>query len=202
MTAIVLGEGGAARAGTRGCIAADASPRLAALLRHVDLLSPLEEFDASLLLTAELLGLRHVQHHRVNTCVGTLSEREDLDDAAHCRRLEKHVRHCRNRLALRRAGAEPSAVAGWRVRSFKLWTLAAWRLSGSCSSSCSPRRTRSMRRTRMAGEPPAMSAASAEGGRRKEPTIDRARRRAAAAAAAATARRRRSLNAARRRRRS
>ena len=41
--------------------------RLVSLLAHVELLAPLEEFEAALLLTAEQLGLRHIQHHAVNS---------------------------------------------------------------------------------------------------------------------------------------
>ena len=59
---------------------ATAHGRLVALLEHIDLLAPLEEFEAALLLTAEELGRRHIQHHAVNSdCIGTLSERVDLD---------------------------------------------------------------------------------------------------------------------------
>ena len=79
--------------------------RLVALLQHVDLLAPLEEFDAALLLTADALGLRHIQHHAVNTdCAGTLTERVDLDNTRARTHLEKTLTHCLERRAGKRLG--------------------------------------------------------------------------------------------------
>ena len=58
-----------------------------------------------LLLTADTLGLRHIQHHPVNSdCVGTLSERVDLDNAAKRLELEKLLTHCIERRAGKRLG--------------------------------------------------------------------------------------------------
>ena len=82
-----------------------AHARLVALLAHVDLLAPIEEFDAALLLTADALGLRHIQHHAVSSdCVGTLSERVDLENAAQRLALEKTLTHCIQRRAGKRLG--------------------------------------------------------------------------------------------------
>jgi len=71
--------------------------RLADLLRNIDLLSPLDQFEGALLLTAEALGLHHVQHHAVNTCVGVMSERVNLDDVDRCQQLERGVSRCTGR---------------------------------------------------------------------------------------------------------
>ena len=77
-----------------------AHSRLVALLQHVDLLTPVEEFDATLLLVADALGLHHIQHHTVNTdCAGTLSERVDLDDTVERHKLERRLTHCIERRA-------------------------------------------------------------------------------------------------------
>ena len=84
---------------------ATAHGRLVALLEHIDLLAPLEEFEAALLLTAEELGLRHIQHHAVNSdCVGTLSERVDLDSKGERLKLETKLGQCVGRRAGKRWG--------------------------------------------------------------------------------------------------
>ena len=94
-----------------------AHSRLVALLQHVDLLAPLEEFDAALLLTADALGLRHIQHHAVNTdCVGVLSERVDLDDAVERQKLEKKLTRCSERRAAKRCPSQTRAECEAVVR--------------------------------------------------------------------------------------
>jgi len=94
-----------------------AHSRLVALLQHVDLLAPLEQFDAALLLTADALGLRHIQHHAVNTdCVGTLSERVDLDDAVQRLKLERTLTRCIERRAGKRCPRQTQAACEAVVR--------------------------------------------------------------------------------------
>jgi len=91
--------------------------RLVALLQHVDLLAPLEEFDAALLLTAAALGLRHVQHHTVSTdCIGTLSERVDLDDSKERHKLETNLALCSERQLRKRCPPQMQAECEAVVR--------------------------------------------------------------------------------------
>lgn len=81
------------------------------LLRNIDLLAPLDQFEGALLLMSEALGLRHVQHHAVNTCVGVLTERVNLDDTQKCQKLERGVRRCTGRATVSTKRCAPELQA-------------------------------------------------------------------------------------------
>lgn len=124
--------------------------RLVALLDNVDLIAPLEQFDAALILTAEALGLRHVQHHAVSTdCVGTLSERVNLDVPKDLKKLERKLGQCGERRSKRcapRMQAECKAVVR-RVAQMDHWLYEhaqqRFRLSAARAGSAHAARLRS-----------------------------------------------------------
>ena len=123
--------------------------------RLYDLLVPLERFDEALLLLADELGLRHVQHHRVSpgsagSCAPTYPERIDLDDPQSCAQLERELQCCpsvsamhagraRRRAEARRRAADVRRVASEWVNllrrvaplDFALYELAATRFNAS-----------------------------------------------------------------------
>lgn len=67
------------------------------LVEHFDLAAPLERFDEALLMTADALGLRYLQHARIDPeCLklGARPQRVQLDEAAACTAFSAEVRRC------------------------------------------------------------------------------------------------------------
>lgn len=71
---------------------------LTRLVDSFDVLSPLEELDASLVATADVLGLRAINFHRVDPLCSRAAtfypERVDLQDRRKCRALEALLERC------------------------------------------------------------------------------------------------------------
>ena len=71
--------------------------RMRQLVEHFDLSAPLERFDEALLMTADALGLRYLQHARIDPeCLklGGRAQRVQLDEAAACTAFSAAVRRC------------------------------------------------------------------------------------------------------------
>ena len=70
--------------------------RLREMLRLIDVVAPLERFDAMLLVVAELLGLRHVQHARIDPmCQTGRPARARLDIAQSCDSFADTAERCK-----------------------------------------------------------------------------------------------------------
>jgi len=82
--------------------------RLIDMLKHFEIAAPLERFDEALLMTADKLGLRHVQYARVDPeCDRSRPQRVLLDDPADCTAFSERVRRCSSR----RKGCAPQHQA-------------------------------------------------------------------------------------------